>query len=99
MTCHLIIDTGAQRTTLSERIAKRSKVIKLADQPVINYNGRHVSATLLRLDSLELNGLTIKNVRAYKARIPYLLDGLLGWDVLRHYKIVIDYSKRQLRLS
>lgn len=97
--CHLILDTGAQRTILSRRFVKRLGAVKLTELTVNNYNGKNVSGSLFTVDSLVLSNLTIKNLPVMEAQMPFLgIDGLLGWDILRQFTITIDYTNQRFTL-
>ncbi len=95
----LALDSGAQRTIISNRVAKRLSVNKLADMQLQNYFGESVPSTLSTVDSLQLDGVTITNLPVICASMSIPgIDGLLGWDILRQFALVIDYPKRQLTL-
>jgi hypothetical protein len=96
--CHLIVDTGAQRTLLSRQFVRKLKHEKLTDVTLSNYDGRQVAGSLLIVDSLTLPNLTIKHLPVFEAQMPLPfigIDGLLGWDVLRQFAITINYSDRR----
>jgi predicted aspartyl protease len=98
-TCRLVIDTGAQRTLLSRRFAKRLGAKKLAEINLNNYDGRNVPGSLLIVDSLILGSLTIKHLPVFEAGLSFpSIDGLLGWDVLRQFSITIDYANQRFSL-
>ncbi|MBN8826428.1 MULTISPECIES: TIGR02281 family clan AA aspartic protease [unclassified Spirosoma] len=96
----LAVDSGAQRTFISNRTAKAIGLKKLSDIKVLNYEGQSVPASIGLADSLNLNGLAIYNLPVFSAYLPIPgIDGLLGWDVLRRFTIIIDYPNRQLSIQ
>lgn len=96
----LAVDSGAQRTFISNRIAKAIGLKKLAQVRAINYEGQSVPASMSLADSLIMNGLSIYNLPVSTASLPLPgIDGLLGWDVLRQFTLIIDYPNRQLSLQ
>jgi predicted aspartyl protease len=100
-TCRLILDTGAQRTLLSRRLVKRLGAKKLTEITINNYDGKNVPGSLLIIDSLIVGSLIVKNLPILEARLPlpFLgIDGLLGWDVLRQFAVIIDYSNQRFSL-
>jgi hypothetical protein len=98
-TCRLILDTGAQRTLLSRRFAKRLGSKKLAEITLNNYDGKNVPGSLRIVDSLILGGLTITNLPVVEAGLSFPgIDGLLGWDVLRQFAITVDYANQRFCL-
>lgn len=95
----LAVDSGAQRTTISQAVAKRMGLKSLAVVSLTNYDGQSVPASIGLADSLILNGLYIYNLPIVAASLPIPgIDGLLGWDVLRQFALLIDYPKSQLIL-
>ncbi|GAB3026029.1 hypothetical protein GCM10027185_26720 [Spirosoma pulveris] len=95
----LALDSGAQRTMISGRMARMMEIKTVAGVDVINYEEELVPATIGMADSLALNGLKINNLPVTTVQLPIPgIDGLLGWDVLRQFSLLIDYPKRQLIL-
>jgi gag-polyprotein putative aspartyl protease len=93
----LVLDSGAQRTFISNRKRKKAGIKVLDKVEGENYYGQSFPATLGLADSLTLNGLTIHNLPLISAAIPIPgTDGLLGWDLLRHFAIEIDYVHQWL---
>jgi|ERR1051326_1349169 predicted aspartyl protease len=108
----LIVDTGASRSAFDkERIKKFAdknkfeKHEKLASGIGTNSMKSHVTV----LDSFSIGKIEEKNyfailldfshvVSAYKQMGIKPIDGVLGSDILRKYKAVIDYGTRKIIL-
>lgn len=96
----LVVDSGAQRTMLSRQIANQIGIKRLSSVHVINYEGQSILSSIGMADSVNLSGLSMYNLPIIISSLPIPgIDGLLGWDVLRQFAILIDYTKRQLILS
>ncbi len=99
----LIVDTGASLTMLSREAAK---------QAGIRLNGKRAKAagpdgsqmvTLATVRLLSLGGIQVRNLRvavmdfATLNRVASIkAGGILGYNLLRRYRVTIDYSTRQI---
>lgn len=95
-----IVDSGAQRTMLSTRLAAELNLPKLTDYKLANSLGQSLPSSIHVLDSLQLGTLHVSHLPVMTQSLWGLnADGLLGWDVLRHLELVIDYAARTITLS
>lgn len=95
----LAVDSGAQRTFISNRTARKIGIRQLADVQIENYNQKSVPGSTGMADSLRLDGLMIRNLPVLVSSIPMSgVDGLLGWELMRQFVVVIDYPNRRLTL-
>ena len=93
----LAVDSGAQRTLISSRKARKIGVGEVGVIQIQNYNQKTIPGLLSMADSLQLGGLTVRNLPVLVSTINIPgVDGLLGWDLLRQFAFTINYSNRQL---
>jgi predicted aspartyl protease len=94
-----IVDSGAQRTTLSTKLAAELKLPKLVDYQLTNSLGQSLPSSIHMLDSFQLGTLHVSHLPVMTQSLwADGADGLLGWDVLRQMELVIDYATRTLTL-
>ena len=99
------IDTGTSTTAITPELAKD---LGLATQPIGagTTAGAHVDVTAGALNSFQVGGAKIDNMAIVVAdffamlsnAIGVKLDGIVGYNFLRNYKVVIDYPSGTLSL-
>lgn len=99
------IDTGTSTTAITPQLAKD---LKLKTEPLGagTTAGAHVDVTAGTLQSFQLGGAKIDNMPVVVAdffemlsnAVGAKLDGIVGYNFLRHFKVVIDYPNESLRL-
>lgn len=98
------LDTGATVTSISPRALRAVGINPVRDNigtvPVITANGV-ISVPLVTLDKMEALGQTQTNVmvQAYTPPPGLPIDGLLGLDFLRVYRLVVDFRTGQISLT
>ena len=101
---NLIVDTGASFVVISEETADRlganieEKDISLS---VILADGSKVKATPIILQSIKVEDIEVKNVKAavLKNQEPGIKDGLLGMSFLENFMVSIDTKNKRLILE
>jgi predicted aspartyl protease len=99
------IDTGTSTTAITPELAKELNVVTSAIPPVTS-GGTHVDVTAGALQSFQVGGAKIDNLAVIVAdffsmlsqAVGAKLDGIVGYNFLRDYKVVIDYPNKRLRL-
>lgn len=100
----LVIDTGASVTTLSrdsfEAIRHRGRFTELGPQ-VFNTAGGVSRGTMYRVDTLRLGKQVLSDVpiAVLDFDMPNGIDGLLGMNVLRHFRFQVDQDREELHLE
>lgn len=99
------IDTGTSTTAITPELAK---ALGRAGEPVgpVTTGGAHVAATAGMLKTFQVGGAKIDNFQVVVADffamlsevIGSKLDGIVGYNFLRNYKVVIDYPNGLLSL-
>jgi predicted aspartyl protease len=100
------IDTGASTTVISPDVARECEVESTA-MPSMTGGGGAVAASSALLASLTIGGASISRVRVAVAEFLGMLsqatgarlDGILGTNVLRRFRVTIDYPRKVLRLE
>lgn len=109
----LIIDTGASRSAFDkERIKKFADKNKFEkhERLASGIGTNSMKSQVAVLDTFGIGKITVKNylailldfshvVTAYRQMGIKPIDGVLGSDILRKHKAVIDYGKKKLLLS
>ena len=99
------IDTGTSTTAITPELAKELNVATSAIAPVTS-GAAPVDVTAGAFQSFQIGGAKIDNLAVIVADFfPMLsqavgakLDGIVGYNFLRNYKVVIDYPNERLRL-
>ena len=99
------IDTGTSTTAITPELAKR---LQLKTEPLGSGTtaGASVAVTAGELKSFQIGGAKIDNLAVVVADFfPMLskaiganLDGIVGYNFLRNYKVVLDYPNEHLSL-
>ena len=97
---NFMVDTGCQRTIISDKLANELQLTRLLnDAEITNSLGQAVPSSISILDSLQLGGLRVANLPVYIESLwGFGVDGALGWDILRHLCFTIDYANQKLVL-
>ena len=99
------IDTGTSTTAITPELAKQLK-IKGSPIGAGTTAGAHVAVTAGVLNSFMVGGAKIEGMTVVMAdffgalseAIGAKLDGIVGYNFLRNYKVVIDYPNERLTL-
>ncbi len=97
-----IFDSGDGITVLDEEVADRLELVK--DKVVINEES--VYGAIIKHNTIEIDGFLIeKNIKVYATDLDHLeislgrdFDGIIGYDLLRHHSVRIDYDKHQFEI-
>jgi len=99
------IDTGTSTTAIAPELAKQ---LGLAGSPIgpATTGGSHVDVTAASLQSFAIGRSKVDNMAVVVAdfftvlsqAVGAKLDGIVGYNFLRNYKVVIDYPNEILRL-
>jgi predicted aspartyl protease len=95
-----IFDTGSGLTVLDMQIAEKMKLVKKEAE----LNQSQSQFELIKHNSIEINGFPMeKNIKVYAADLSHLeislgrdFDGILGYDLLHHHTVRIDYDNFQM---
>ena len=100
-----VLDTGASATVLSPGLAAALQIETLAAEPMTGAGGM-LQATVGRVGSLAVGGARLHDVSVMVAdflaelgRVAGApLDGILGYNFLRHFRLTLDYPNGVLWL-
>ena len=95
-----IFDTGSGLTVLDKNVAEQMKLVKKEAE----LNQSQTQFELIKHNSIEINGFPMeKNINVYAADLSHLeislgrdFDGILGYDLLHHHTVHIDYDNLQM---
>ena len=100
-----ILDTGAGTSLLSTQLADKVKVKVLGSKQGQSAGGA-VSVSLAKADSVSVGEARLTDVDVGIVDLSHIgttvgarIDGDLGYNFLRHFRISIDYEKSQLRFD
>jgi len=99
------IDTGTSTTAMTPQLARQLKVLASPVGPGTT-GGAPVDFSAGSLQSFQLGGAKIDNMAVIvadffemlSAAVGAKLDGIVGYNFLRNYKVVIDYPGERLTL-
>lgn len=100
-----VLDTGASATCISREAAKELG-LKEGNPIDLNHGGKP-NGYLSSLDSLSLDGKRQEKVFAVVAdfvgamsdKLGFPVDGVIGYNFLRHYVLTIDYPGKKIALA
>ena len=100
-----ILDTGAGTSLLSNELAKKLDVKILGAKEGQSAGGK-VSVSLARVDSLAVGETRLSGVDVGIVDLSHIgqtvgarIDGDLGYNFIRHFRITIDYRKLEIRFD
>lgn len=103
-TVNVLLDTGAQRTVFSPDLSEFLSLPK--HQPSIQGSGVTGSSEYspAKLDRLEIGSIVFGDTEVLigslpKIFSPYYIDGILGGDILKELRVIIDYPRRTLTIE
>lgn len=98
-----ILDTGASITMVPKRILQRigSKCELLKGSVPVETAGGRINVDLYRVGSIEVLGKSVKDldVAGYDLPVETRIEGLLGLNFLKHFKVTIDLPNGKLVLE
>ena len=109
----LLIDTGASKTVFDKTRSARfisSKSFEKHDKLSTGLGTSTMKSHLALIEKISLGKIDIKNYKTVVIDLSHVniaygqlkqkpIDGVLGSDILKKYRAVIDYGKRKLVLS
>ena len=99
----MALDTGARMTVITPRLAREIGLKPDGTEPTISVTGVFGagSAVLLRVASVSVLGAEVRNLRVLCHTLPSKLkiEGIIGLNFLKHFKIVIDNETETATLS
>lgn len=100
-----VLDTGASGTGLSRRLAERLRLGGGEQRAALGCGGT-VNAETVRVSGLQVGPLRMENLPVFVADLSAIagkagaeIDGILGYDFLHHWRLLIDYPARTLTFS
>jgi len=98
----LIVDTGAERTVISQHLAARlglDQTHPLRLQPLAGI-GQSAPVPVVRLERLRVGASTVVGVEVSVYDLPAVIraDGLLGLNVLNRFGVTLDFNRGLLIL-
>ena len=97
-----LLDTGATSTILSSTAADRLAVPKGGRMTMLTAGG-FLPVSLRNIESLRVADARLTNVEIAVAEVPLMqklhVDGILGADYLRRFKVTIDYDNEVVEIE
>jgi len=103
-TAHLIVDTGASHTILSQELVRELALLPSdfrSGLVVLKTAGGSVDAQVVRIDSMKIATEEVRNTSVAVHTVPDFpagVDGLLGLSFLHEFEVTLDTAKGELRL-
>jgi len=99
-----LIDTGATQSVLSQTVATRLGLRKIATNIMFGVGGDgKVDSPIYRADALKVGDVTVKNIPLGTLNNPLLdlmkIEGILSPTLLADYIITMDYPGSQIQLA
>lgn len=99
-----MLDTGAL-TVISKKLAGKLNIKNEVTVKAIDVNGMTQDHNLVKLKSLKINNIEINNIAAGVFDLSMFdqyglnIDGIIGSNALRFFRITIDYEKNYIHFS
>lgn len=107
---HLWLDTGAGMTVISKSLANSCHIETLgkAGLQAFNSTSQNLQTDMAFIDSIQIDHLLIHNqpslvldddlltIQNPKLNKSMVIDGIIGWDVIQHFHLEIDYKEKQV---
>jgi len=97
-----LLDTGASNTILSANVADRLGIPKGASRTLLTAGG-NLAVTVRLVTSLNVGTAQLENVGIAVANFDLMktlnVDGILGSDYLRRFKVSIDYDNQLVNIE
>src|ERR1700693_5768101 len=100
-----ILDTGAGTSLLSSDLAKQLQVKIIGSKEGQSAGGK-VSVSLAKVDSLAVGGTKLDDVDVGIVDLAHIgktigaqIDGDLGYNFLKHFRVTIDYGDCEIRFD
>jgi predicted aspartyl protease len=97
-----LLDTGASSTILSSAAADRLGIPKGGNMTMLTAGG-YLPVSLRNLESLQVANARLSRVEIAVAEVPLMqklhVDGILGSDYLRRFKVTIDYDNELVEIE
>jgi predicted aspartyl protease len=94
-----VVDTGASMTVLSPSVARRAGVALSGPRASAAGAGPRLPARLARVRSIEIGplramglGVAILSLGALNRATRLEVGGIIGYNLLRRYRVTIDYA-------
>jgi clan AA aspartic protease (TIGR02281 family) len=96
----LILDTGATQTVISNRLAQALQLPIIGQSQAEVASGKVVTTSIAKVSSFQLGDLSVSNFSISVIQDGIFAgDGLLGFDFLRKYRLVLDPIARRAYLG
>lgn len=103
---NFLLDTGAEISVLDSAIVQDLALNRLLDLESHDFAGNSKKVTLYQSKSLTVGSATIYNIPILSVDMKFLqttygipIDGLLGYDFLKHFVVNLDYKNHQVIFS
>jgi Aspartyl protease len=107
------LDTGAGMTVISNSLAKECNINTMKDSEIQvgNSTGKIMSTDLAFIDSIVIKDLSILHqpslvlsddlltIHNPKTGEIIMIDGIIGWDMIQHLFLEIDYGRKQVMIQ
>lgn len=111
-TINLIIDTGASRTVLSNKLTVGAQVISNENEEAFaaGINAERMVVKQVKIERIEIDGVEFTEMvvfstdldaisNLYEEMAGLTIDGLIGCDFLLQNKAIIDFSSNTISLN
>lgn len=110
---YLWLDTGAEMTVLSHSLANDCNVTRSLNNEleVENSSSKSFNTDIAFIDSIEIGNFSILNqpslilmddlleIQNPNTKEVMIIDGIIGWDIIQHIYLEIDYHRKQVMIQ
>jgi hypothetical protein len=101
----LLLDTGASRTAITPDMARQLGISPSDEAPrktLVVFGGRKIEVPFVELSSIQVGDALVRNLEVGVSVVnpdAPMVDGVLGGDFLRHFKVTVDRAAGRLKLE
>jgi hypothetical protein len=107
------LDTGAGMTVISKTLAKECMINIMEDNDILvgNSTGKNMRTDLTFIPSIVIEDLSIQHQASLvlpdesltmqnpKTGEIIVINGIIGWDIIQHFYLEIDYGKKEVKIK
>jgi clan AA aspartic protease (TIGR02281 family) len=108
----MLVDTGSSMTLFNIKKVKEISQNELESnqQQIVAVGSGNIKSKYVVIDEMKIGDIVIKDYKTMLIDLEFinehfrsngepLIDGIIGGDILTNYNAVIDYEKREMKLS
>lgn len=100
-----LLDTGAEMSVIDSQLVEELKLSKLLEVDGVDSSGNTDKVKIYQADYMAVGKMTVHNLPILALDMKFLkteygvpIDGLIGYNFLKYFTVILDYQKNQVVL-